>query len=117
MFIFESFDQIKSAVDRLVDQKKSKNIVRKVWMDKYRRYKVTSSDGKGVYTVYCGIKADDSKKFVSCECQAGLRGRVCVHSVAALSLHINVTKDRMKYSKTENSDVQIDSRVIESNHS
>ncbi len=57
-------------------------------------YAVKGSKGN-YYEVRCE-KLANGEKLVSCDCKGGIAGLVCLHSVAALSLHIGIAAQRVE---------------------
>jgi hypothetical protein len=85
MFILKGIEQLEKAIVR------AKKMRPRVEFDRFGRYPVSGSRG-GYYTVICrkgnrGIKAVES-------CKGGDRGLVCYHAAAALSLHVELAKQR-----------------------
>jgi hypothetical protein len=86
MFILTGISQLEKAIAR------AKKIRPRVEFDRFGRYRVSGSKG-GFYTVICK-RSDNGYKMVQCTCRASERGLVCYHSVAALSLHIGIARQR-----------------------
>lgn len=85
MFILREKQQLERAIE------KAKKIRPKVHFVTFGHYQVSGS--KGYYTVICK-KSDNGYKTVQCTCKGADRGLVCYHSVAALSLHIGLARQR-----------------------
>jgi hypothetical protein len=86
MFILKGKQQLEKAIER------AKQIRQRVEFDCFGRYRVLGSKG-AFYTVICK-KSDNGYKTIECTCKAGDKGLVCFHSVAALSLHIGIARQR-----------------------
>ena len=87
MFVLNGIEQLTKAIT------KAKKIRPRVEFDHFGRYRVSGSRG-GYYTVICR-KDDRGIKAVDCTCKGGERGLVCYHSVAALSLHVGLARQRV----------------------
>ncbi len=85
MFILKGIEQLEKAIA------KAKKIRPRVEFDRFGRYRVSGS--KGYYTVICR-KDERGIKTVACTCKGAEQGLVCFHSVAALSLHIGIARQR-----------------------
>ncbi len=85
MFILNGIEQLEKAIA------KAKKIRPRVEFDRFGRYRVSGS--KGYYTVICR-KDERGIKTVACTCKGAEQGLVCFHSVAALSLHIGIARQR-----------------------
>ncbi len=96
MFILESAAQLEKAI---VKAKKTRTQVKFI---KFGVYSVKGTQGN-FYTVECK-RGTYGEKIVSCDCKAGQSGKplVCFHSVAALSLHVGLARQRQaaQYRKT-----------------
>ncbi len=87
MFILESAAQLQNAI---LKAKKTRTTVKFI---EFGVYSVKGTKGN-FYTVEC--KKVGNEKQVSCNCKAGqsVKPLVCFHSVAALSLHVGLARQR-----------------------
>ncbi len=85
MFILKGIEQLEKAIA------KAKKLRPRVEFDCFGRYRVSGS--KCFYTVECR-KDERGNKVVACGCKGAVKGLVCYHSAAALSLHIGLAKQR-----------------------
>jgi hypothetical protein len=87
MFVLKGIDQLEKAII------KAKKIRTTVKFIEFGVYSVKGTQGN-FYTVEC--KKVGNEKQVICNCKAGQSGKplVCYHSVAALSLHVGLCRQR-----------------------
>jgi len=85
-------NKIANAVKRC---KQVKPLVAAVSVER-REYLVESSDRMTMYTVR--LIADGKRKFAECECKAGRSEMMCYHAVAAITLHVGLTRQRLAMS-------------------
>lgn len=86
MFILKSKAQLTNAITKALKLRPT------VKFDHFGRYRVSGSKG-GYYTVICK-RSDNNYKLVACTCKGGERSFVCLHAVAALSLHVGLARQR-----------------------
>lgn len=98
MFYFKNKEQLAESIKRL---EKARNNGHKshIKMIEFGHYLVRSlSDRNRWYDVTC-FKLRDGRKKVECGCQGSIKpGNICVHSVIAINLHVEVAKVRCKNS-------------------
>ena len=87
-YILENESQLEKAV------LKAKKIRTQVRFIAFGIYSVKGTKGN-FYTVKCE-RMPSGEKLVSCDCKGGVAGLVCLHSVAALSLHIGIAAQRVE---------------------
>jgi uncharacterized protein YjhX (UPF0386 family) len=71
---------------------KARTVKPLVRIAKFGRYTVTNKATGATYTVEC-VKRD-GKRFASCSCVAGERGKACYHVAAAVAAHIQLATER-----------------------
>jgi uncharacterized protein YjhX (UPF0386 family) len=71
---------------------KARTVKPLVRVAKFGRYTVTNKATGATYTVECSKR--DGKRFASCSCVAGERGKACYHIAAAVSAHIQLATER-----------------------
>jgi hypothetical protein len=86
MFILKGIDQLNKAIT------KAKKLRPRVEFDRFGRYRVSGTHG-GFYTVICH-KDDPGIKAIECTFEGGERGLVCYGATAALSLHVELARQR-----------------------
>ncbi len=87
MFVLKGIEQLEKAI---IKAKKTRTQVKFI---EFGVYSVKGTKGN-FYTVEC--KKVGNEKQVSCDCKAGqsVKPLVCFHSVAALSLHVGLARQR-----------------------
>ncbi|MDQ3747922.1 MAG: hypothetical protein M3367_02735 [Acidobacteriota bacterium] len=85
MFILKGIEQLGKAII------KAKKVHPRVEFDRFGRYRVSGS--KCYYTVICR-KDERGIKTVACTCKGAEKGLVCYHAASALSLHIELARQR-----------------------
>ncbi len=71
---------------------KARTVKPRVRVARFGHYTVTNKATGATYTVEC-VKRD-GKRFASCSCKAGERGKPCYHVAAAVSAHIQLAAER-----------------------
>jgi hypothetical protein len=87
-YILTDKEQLEKAINR------AKKVRPHVRFISFGVYGVKGSKGN-YYEVRCE-KLPGGEKLVSCDCKGGVAGLVCLHSVAALSLHIGIAAQRVE---------------------
>jgi uncharacterized protein YjhX (UPF0386 family) len=71
---------------------KARTVKPLVRVAKFGRYIVTNKQTGATYTVECMKR--EGKRFASCSCVAGERGKACYHVAAAVAAHIQLATER-----------------------
>ncbi len=71
---------------------KARTVKPRVHINRFGSYTVTNKQTNASYTVECMKR--DNKRFASCSCTAGERGKACYHVAAAVSAHIQLATER-----------------------
>jgi len=71
---------------------KARTVKPLVHINRFGSYTVTNKATGATYTVECMKR--EGKRFASCSCVAGERGKACYHVAAAVAAHIQLATER-----------------------
>lgn len=71
---------------------KARTVKPRVRVNTFGNYTVENKQTGASYTVECMKR--DGKRYASCSCKAGERGRACYHVAAAVGAHIVLAAER-----------------------
>jgi hypothetical protein len=86
MIQLTSADKLTNAIS------KARTVKPLVRVNRFGSYTVINKATGATYTVECAKR--DGKRFASCSCVAGTRGKACYHVAAAVSAHMQLAAER-----------------------